>query len=256
MSRLQGKIVIVTGATSGIGLAAARLFARQDAKLVLNARGQEKLDNLVSEIEAEGGEAIAVAGDAGREHIAKEMVEAALKRFGGLHAALNNAGSLGAMGPIAEISLEGWEETMRVNTTSAFLAAKYQMPEMMRAGGGSIIFTSSFVGVTAGFPGMAAYSASKAALIGLTRTLAVEGGPHGVRVNSILPGGTDTPANHANLPGAAPETRGFIESLHALKRLARPDEIAQTALHLASDESSFITGTALLVDGGVSINRT
>jgi NAD(P)-dependent dehydrogenase (short-subunit alcohol dehydrogenase family) len=214
------------------------------------------LDDLVAEIEAEGGEAVALAGDAGNEETAKRAVATALEHFGGDDIAFNNAGTLGEMGPIADISLEGWQETLRVNTTSAFLAAKYQMPAMMENGGGSIIFTSSFVGYTAGFPGVAAYAASKAAVVGLMQALAVEGGPGNVRVNAILPGGTDTAMNMANLPDAAPGTREFLNGLHALKRLARPEEIAETALHLASDASSFITGAALLVDGGVSIMRT
>lgn len=127
---------------------------------------------------------------------------------------------------------------------------------MIARGGGSLVFTSSFVGHTAGFPGMAAYAASKAGLIGLVQSLAVELGARGVRVNALLPGGTDTPSNVANLPSASPETRGFVEGLHALKRMAQPAEIAEAALYLASDAASFVTGTALLVDGGVSISRT
>ena len=127
---------------------------------------------------------------------------------------------------------------------------------MLERGGGSLIFTSSFVGHTAGMPGMAAYAAAKAGLIGLTKALAAEYGPRGLRVNALLPGGTDTPANTANQPGAGPEVLAFVEGLHALKRMARPEEIAQSALYLASDASSFTTGAALLADGGVSINRT
>lgn len=256
MTMLTGKVAIVTGASSGIGRAAAKLFAQNGAKLIVNARREKELDDLVAEIEAVGGEAVALAGDAADEAIAREMVAVAIRRFGGLDIAFDNAGTLGEMGPIAGISLEGWQETLRVNTTSAFLAAKYQMPAMMKNGGGSIIFTSSFVGYTAGFPGVAAYAASKAGVIGLMQALAVEGGPSNVRVNAILPGGTDTAMNMANLPGAAPGTREFLNGLHALKRLAQPEEIAATALHLASDASSFITGTAMLVDGGVSIMRT
>lgn len=129
-------------------------------------------------------------------------------------------------------------------------------PAMMKRGGGSIIFTSSFVGYTVGMPNMSAYAASKAGQIGLVKALASELGAKGVRVNAILPGGTDTPANVANAPGAAPGVRTFVEGLHALKRMAAPEEIARTVLYLASDASSFMTGTALLVDGGVSINRT
>jgi NAD(P)-dependent dehydrogenase (short-subunit alcohol dehydrogenase family) len=256
MSLLNGKVAIVTGASSGIGRAAAKLFAAEGAKVVVTARRSEELAELVSEIEADGGEAVAVAGDARDEETAVRTVSEAITRFGGLDIAFNNAGALGAMGPIGDITLEGWNETLATNTTSAFLAAKHQMPAMIENGGGSIVFTSSFVGHSAGFPGMAPYAASKAALVGLTQALAIEGGANRIRVNAILPGGTDTPSNAANLPGASPETRGFIEGLHVLKRLAQPEEIAQAALHLASDASSFITGTALLVDGGVSITRT
>ena len=127
---------------------------------------------------------------------------------------------------------------------------------MIMRGRGSLIFTSTFVGYTVGMPGMAAYAASKAGVIGLTKVLAVELGPKGIRVNAILPGGTDTPASITNAPGATPEILAFVENLHALKRLAMPEEIAQSVLHLASDASSFVTGSAFLVDGGVSINRT
>jgi NAD(P)-dependent dehydrogenase (short-subunit alcohol dehydrogenase family) len=125
---------------------------------------------------------------------------------------------------------------------------------MLAAGGGSIVFTSTFVGYTAGMPGTAAYAASKAAIIGLTQVLAAELGPKGIRVNAILPGGTDTPM--ARIMIDTPATRAFIEGLHALKRLATPGEIARSVLYLASDASTFTTGAALLVDGGVSINRT
>ncbi|MGQ4583903.1 SDR family oxidoreductase [Lysobacter sp. F60174L2] len=256
MHVLVDKVAIVTGASSGIGRATARLFAREGAKVVVSGRRQAELDALVAEIEADGGQAIAVAGDVRDEALAKALVEVAVERFGGLDIAFNNAGGLGAMGSVADVSLEGWRDTLDTNLTSAFLGAKYQVPAMLARGGGSIVFTSSFVGSTVGFPGMAAYSASKAGLTGLTQVLAAEFGAQGIRVNAVLPGATDTPSNHANAPDAPEGTRDFIESLHALKRLGRPEEIAQTVLHLASDASSFITGVALLVDGGVSITRT
>ena len=136
-------------------------------------------------------------------------------------------------------------------TFPAFLGAKYQVPAMLARGGGSLLFTSSFVGHTAaGLPGTAAYAASKAGLIGLTKALAAEFGPQGIRVNAVLPGGTATDM----APTGDPEARAFVENLHALKRMAEPEEIARPVLHLASEAASFITGTALLVDGGVSIN--
>lgn len=255
MQVLANKVAIVTGASSGIGRATARLFALEGAKVVVSARRKDELDSLVREIEADGGHAVALAGDIRSEGLAKDLVDAAVQRFGGLDVAFNNAGSLGAMGPIGDIPLDGWNDTLHTNLTSAFLYAKYQVPAMLDRGGGSLIFTSSFVGSTVGFPGMAAYAASKAGLIGLTQVLSTEYGAKRIRANAVLPGGTDTASNAANLPGAQPGTREFIEGLHALKRLAQPEEIARTVLHLASDASSYITGTALLVDGGVSVNR-
>ncbi|MCA1438739.1 SDR family oxidoreductase [Ensifer sp. IC4062] len=256
MPRLEGKIAIITGASSGIGRAAATLFAREGAKLVVTARRERELKQLVQEIEDTGGEAAMLDGDIRDEALNEALIDLAVRRFGGLDIAFNNAGTVGAMGELPALSLEDWRETLDTNLTSAFLAAKHQIPAMVARGGGSLVFTSSFVGHTAGFPGTTAYAASKAGLVGLTQSLAVEFGAQGVRVNALLPGGTDTPSNHANLPGAAPETRGFIEGLHALKRMGRPEEIAEAALYLASDAASFVTGAALLVDGGVSINRT
>jgi NAD(P)-dependent dehydrogenase (short-subunit alcohol dehydrogenase family) len=254
MGVLADRVAIVTGASSGIGRASALLFAQKGASVVVAARRRDVLGALVSEITAYGGRAIAVAGDVRDEAFAKELVETAVQRFGGLDIALNNAGTIGASGDTTAISLEGWEDTLRTNLTSAFLGAKYQLPAMVARGRGSLIFTSTFVGYTVGMPGMAAYAASKAGLIGFTQCLAAEYGARGIRVNSLLPGGTDTPMGRefANTP----EIIAFVEKLHALKRRASPEEIAQSALYLASDASSFTTGTALLADGGVSICRT
>lgn len=256
MNVLAGKVAIVTGASSGIGRATARLFAEEGARVVVTARRQAELDMLVAQIEEAGGQAVAVAGDAKDEALAKLVVDTAVRRFGGLDIAFNNAGTIGEMAPVQDLALPGWRNTLDTNLTSAFLGAKYQVPAMIERGGGSLIFTSTFVGHTAGMPGMAAYAASKAGLIGLTQVLAAELGPKGIRANAILPGGTDTPMSITNDPGATPEVLAFVEGLHALKRMAKPEEIARSVLHLASDASSFVTGTAFLVDGGVSINRT
>ncbi len=256
MNTLANKVAIVTGASSGIGRATALLFAQEGAKLVVTARRRAELDDLVRAMAAAGAEAIAVVGDIRDEALARALVDAALERFGGLDIAFNNAGISGMMGPLTDMPLDAWHETMDTNLTSAYLGVKHQIPAMLARGGGSIILTSSFVGNTLGIPGLAAYAASKAGQVGLVKVLAAEYGAQGIRVNAILPGGTDTPANHANLPGADPGTQAFIEGLHALKRMAAPEEIARTALHLASDASSFVTGTAFLVDGGVSITRT
>ena len=254
MNVLNDKVAVVTGASSGIGRATALLFANEGAKLVVTARRQKELDELVDDIAAAGGEAIAHAGDVKDEACAQTLVALAIREFGGLDIAFNNAGTLGEMGPATNVSLAGWRDALETNLTSAFLGAKYQVPAMIERGGGSVIFTSTFVGNTAGMPGMAAYAASKAGLIGLTQVLAAELGAQGVRVNAILAGGTDTPMGRA--VANTPEIKAFVEGLHALKRIAAPEEIARSVLHLASDASSFMTGTAMSVDGGVAINRT
>jgi NAD(P)-dependent dehydrogenase (short-subunit alcohol dehydrogenase family) len=254
MNALADKVAIVAGASSGIGRATAKLFAEEGAKVVVGARRRAELEALVEEIEAAGGAAVALAGDVRDKAFARALVEAAISRFGGLDVGFNNAGSLGEMGPTPEVSLAGWNDAIATNLTSAFLAAKHQLPAMLQRGSGSLIFTSTFVGHTAGMPGAAAYAASKAGLIGLTQALAVEFGPRGIRVNAILPGGTDTAM--ARQMNGSPEALAFVRSLHALKRMASPEEQAKSVLYLASDASSFTTGTALLVDGGVSINRT
>lgn len=256
MNALADKVAIVTGASSGIGYATARLFGREGAAVVVTGRRQAELDELVAKIEVDGGRPAAVVGDVRDEALAERLVDVAISRFGGLDIAFNNAGLTGETAPVAHLTVQGWRDTLDTNLTGAFLGAKYQAPAMIERGGGSIIFTSTFVGHTVGIPGTAAYAASKAGLIGLIQALAVELGTQNVRVNAIVPGGTDTPANVANAPGAPPEVMNFMQGLHALKRMARPEEIARSVLYLASDSSSFVTGAALLVDGGLSISRT
>ena len=178
----------------------------------------------------------------------------ATSRFGGLDIAVNNAGVLGPMGATPDVTREAWDATMATNLTSAFLGAKYQIPAMLARGKGSLIFVSSFVGYTAAMPGAATYAASKAGQIGLMKALAVEYGPQGIRVNALLPGGTQTAA--ADAMADTEEMKAFVRNMHALKRIAAPEEQARAALFLASDAAAFITGSAMLVDGGVSINKT
>ncbi|PMR68868.1 SDR family oxidoreductase [Halomonas heilongjiangensis] len=256
MNRLAGKIAIVTGASSGIGHAAARLFASEGAKVIVSARRRDELDALVEAISRDGGTAVAVAGDVCDERLSQRLVATALERFGGLDIAFNNAGIVGPMGPLQDMTSSDWHDVMHTNLNGAFLGAKHQIPALLQRGGGSLLFTSSFVGHTVGMPGMAAYGASKAGILGLMKCLAAELGPNGIRVNALLPGGTDTPASITNAPDAGPEVLAFVENLHALKRMATPEEIARAALYLASDDAGFVTGTAMLVDGGVSISRT
>jgi NAD(P)-dependent dehydrogenase (short-subunit alcohol dehydrogenase family) len=254
MSMLSGKVALVTGASSGIGHASARLFASSGARVVVGARRSAELDRLVAEIRESGREALALAGDVRDESYARALVELAETSFGGLDIAFNNAGTLGEMGPTIEISAASFVETLSTNLTGAFLGAKYQVPAMLKRGAGSLIFTSSIAGSRVGFPGVVSYCASKAGLVGLTLSLAAELGPKGIRVNAILPGAVDTPLYREM--NATAEAQNFIISLHALKRVSSPDELARSVLFLASDDSSFMTGAAVIVDGGTSINRT
>jgi NAD(P)-dependent dehydrogenase (short-subunit alcohol dehydrogenase family) len=254
MGRLQDKVTIITGASAGIGRATAELFAAEGAKLVLGARRQRELDDLVDTITAAGGQAVALAGDVRSESYAAALVALAVKTYGRLDVAFNNAGVLGESGPSTGISEAGWNDALAINLTGSFLGAKHQIAAMLKSGGGSVIFTSTFVGHTVGFPGVAAYAASKAGLIGLTQALAAEFGPNNVRVNAILPGAVDTPMYHQANDTA--DKTAFITNLHALKRIAQPQEIARSVLYLASDDAAFVTGTASLLDGGLSITRT
>ncbi|MQT11181.1 SDR family oxidoreductase [Segnochrobactrum spirostomi] len=254
MQHLIDKVAIITGASSGIGYEAAKLFAAEGARLVVSGRRQAALDALVAEIAAAGGEAVAVAGDVRDEALARRLVEMAVERFGGLDVAFNNAGTTGPAAALPDLALDDWREVVETNLTAGFLGAKYQVPAMLARGGGALVFTATFVGHTIGFPGMAAYGAAKAGLIGLAQVIAAEYGPRNIRANALLPGGTDTPMGRA--VANTEESRAFVEGLHALKRLAHPREIARAALFLASDAASFVTGTAMRADGGVSITRT
>lgn len=254
MSRLHEKVALVTGASSGIGRATAKLFAAEGAKVVLGARRDAELQSLVKEIEAAGGTAVALAGDVRSEAYAKALVELATTRFGRLDIAFNNAGTLGEAGASTDVSEAGWNDTLAINLTGSFLGAKHQIAQMLKNGGGSVIFTSTFVGHSFAFPGVAAYAASKSGLIGLTQALAAEFGPSGVRVNAVLPGAVDTDM-YREMNNTA-ESQAFVTNLHALKRVATPEELARSVLYLASDDAAFVTGTATLVDGGASITRT
>lgn len=247
---LEEKTIIITGASSGIGAAGAELFAKEGANVVLGARRSPQLEALANRIRSSGGKAVFLAGDVRDQSYAEELVDLAVREFGGLDGAFNNAGIVGEMGPVPDMTKAIWDEVISTNLTSAFLAAKAQIPAMRRRGGGSIVFTSSFVGFSnGGMPGMAAYAASKAGMNGLAQSLASDHASEGIRVNALMPGGAVTPAGGEGNP----EVLSFIANLHPMKRMASAKEIAQAALFLLSDRSSFMTGSPMIVDGGMSV---
>ncbi len=246
MRLLENKIALITGASAGIGRETALLFASEGARLILNARRPGPLEAVKEEIEALGGSAEIVAGDIARPETHEAMAERAESRFGGLDIAVNNAAVIGPYKPLADVSLTEWQDTIAANFTAAFLGARSQVPLMLKRGGGSILFTSTFVGTSVAIPGMGTYGTSKAALGGLVKALTADYAASGIRANAVLPGGVDT-----ELGGSA-EQKEWAATLHAMKRIAAPREIAEAFLFLASDRASFITGASLFVDGGNS----
>lgn len=241
---LTNKVAIITGASSGIGRATALLFAAQGAAVILNARGEAALEAVADAIRAAGGRAHAVAGDVCVPDTHDALVAAARQTYGGLDIAVNNAGAVGPGKPLADMTVEEWQAVLTANLTSAFLGARRQIPAMLERGGGAIVFTSSFVGTSVGLPGMAAYGAAKAGLMGLVKGIAADYAVHGIRANALLPGGVDTA-----MAGDEAQ-KAWAAGLHAMKRIAEPQEIANAALFLASPMASFVTGSALYADGG------
>lgn len=246
MTLLAGKTALITGASSGIGRAIALLFAEQGARLVITGRDAARLAVTETQARERGADIFTCTGDICDERLHAALIEGATDRFGGLDITVNNAGAVGPMAPLAALSLAQWQEVMDVNLTSAFLGARHQIPALLSRGGGAMMFTSTFVGTSVGIPGMAAYAASKAALMGLVKGITADYAAQGIRANALIVGGTDTPA------AGSEEQKIWAAGLHALKRIAQPEEIASAALFLASAMAGFVAGSALYVDGGNS----
>ncbi|WP_280425998.1 SDR family NAD(P)-dependent oxidoreductase [Nocardia carnea] len=240
--RLAGKVAVITGAGSGIGRSAARLFAREGARVVCaDISGREK--KVAAEI---GDVAVSVHVDVAETAAVRTMIDTALSSFGRLDVLFNNAGMSGQRGPLAEIDEEAFDKVVAVNLRGAFLGMKYGIPAMLSSGGGSVINTAS-ASALVGWKSLAAYAAAKGGIVQLTKSAALDYAKQGIRVNAICPGMTWT-----GLAGAADDSTPPTDLIppQPLNRWGRPDELAAAALFLASDESSFVTGTAIPVDGG------
>ncbi|MFF9347119.1 SDR family NAD(P)-dependent oxidoreductase [Streptomyces sp. NPDC014734] len=246
---LHGKVAMVTGASSGIGAAAARLFAAEGAAVVLMARRRQNLDDVVAEIERAGGRAVAVAGDVAQSDDVARAVHTAVAEFGGLHAAFNNAGFATAGTDLHELSDEIYEHTMDVNVRGVWNCLRQQIPVMLKSGpGGAVVNTSSVAGLQA-TGASAPYVAAKHAVIGLTKAAALEYGDRGIRVNALVVGTTRTEMMD-EIVSAHPALEHEFIARTVQKRMAAPTEVAQAAAWLCSDRSSFVTGIAMPVDGG------
>ena len=259
MSRLAGKVALVTGGGSGIGEATVRLFMAEGASVVIADIQDDRALRMVGEL---GARAAYVHTDVRREADVQAAVAETVRQFGRLDCIVNNAGHGGVGGRIAEIPVEGFDETLAVLLRGVFLGMKHAAPVMKAQGGGSIISTASVAGMITGL-GPHVYSVAKAAVIHLTRSVAMELGEHNVRVNCICPGAIATPIFGKGLglsderaEEIVPLMKGVLENLQPIRRAGLPDDIAQAALWLASDDSTFVNGHALVVDGGLTGGRS
>ncbi len=254
--RLNGKVCVVTGASSGVGKATALMFAREGAKVVAAGRRAKELEELSATAAREGGLIVASRTDVTRERDVQAMIDLAMDRFGQVDVGVNAAGGTFGSGATHQLEESAFREWIDGYLVSSFLCTKHELRGMLgpRNGtpsGGSIINVGTFVGYTKTFPGTAGYAAAKTGLIGLTRTVAHEYVARNIRANLLIVGGVDTPM--FELWNDTKEKRNWAEQLHAMKRISQPEEIAKAALFLATDDASFVTGTAMTVDGGLSL---
>ena len=242
---MKNKTVIITGAASGIGKATAELFAEQGANVIVSDIREAEGNAVVKDIIATGGIASFFKTDVSNPMEMESLVNFAVKTYGKLDVAVNNAGIGGELNPIADMSIEGWQKVIAINLSSLFYGMKYQIGTMLKNGGGSIVNVSSILG-SVGFAGSAGYSSAKHGIVGLTQTAALEYAAHNIRVNAIGPGFIDTPL----LKALDAEMMQQIVSLHPIGRLGKSEEVAELILWLSSDKASFIQGSYYPIDGG------
>ena len=250
MGRLDGKAVILTGAARGQGAVAAQTFAKEGARLLLSDVLSEEGERVAATINADGGQAVFEAGDIAEEATPVRLAERCVAAFGRIDVLYNNAGIILGK-PIQDTSLEEWNRILRIDLTGPFLMSKAVIPHMMAQQAGSIINISSAGGIV-GYPSMAAYGAAKGGLVNLTRCMAVDLAAYNIRVNAICPGAIDTPMPRAYIENMDNKEAAWqrIADAHLLKRFGTPLEVVYLALFLAADESSFMTGSVIPVDGG------
>lgn len=244
MKLLENKVAIITGAASGIGKAAAVLYAREGASVVISDIDEKAGNAVVGEIKNSGGEAIFVNADSSNPEANKNLVDQALKKYGKLDIAVNNAGIGGPLGATGEYPIDGWQKVININLSGVFYGMRYQIPAMEH--GGSIVNVASILGM-AGTRMSPAYVAAKHGVVGLTKTAALEYADKNIRINSIGPGYINTPLISNSLDEAAIKS---LVALHPIGRLGESEEVAELILWLGSDKSSFVTGSYYPIDGG------
>ncbi|WP_283639287.1 SDR family NAD(P)-dependent oxidoreductase [Mesonia mobilis] len=246
MKTLENKVAIITGAGSGIGKSTALLFAQEGAKVVVTDINEEHGNSVVKEIEANGGDAIFIKADTSKAEDSEMTVKKTIEKFGQLDIAVNNAGISGPTEPIGEYSIEAWDKVISINLSGVFYGMRYQIPEMQKAGKGSIINVASILGQV-GFANSSAYAAAKHGVVGLTKTAGLEYGKSGVRVNAVGPAFIETPLVKDSL---SEDAYNSLAEMHSMGRLGQPNEVAELFLWLASDKASFATGAYYPIDGG------
>jgi len=246
MKLLENKVAIITGAGSGIGKAMSLLYAAEGAKIVVSDIDEKGGNETVSQIKTKGGEAFFVKADTSKPEDNKNVVGQAVKQFGGLHIAVNNAGIGGPLAPTGEYPIDGWDKVISINLSGVFYGLRYQIPAMLSSGGGSIVNVASILG-KAGTKNSSAYVAAKHGVIGLTEAAALEYADKKIRINSIGPGYIMTPLIEKTLDETAIKA---LVGLHPIGRLGTSEEVAELALWLNSDKASFVTGAYYNVDGG------
>ncbi len=243
--RFEGKTALVTGAASGIGEACALSLARDGARVAVADTDRELGEKVAAAITGTGGEAVFLEADVSSPEDVERMVADTVETFGRLDLAVNNAGIGGELNPTGQYSLEGWRRVIDVNLNGVFYCMRYEIPQMLRQGGGAIVNMASILG-SVGFLNSPAYVAAKHAVVGLTKTAAMEYGKRGIRINSVGPAFIRTPL----ITGLGEETLGRLAELHALGRLGESGEVAGLVSFLCSEEASFLTGGYYLADGG------